>query len=185
MWASSHVAVGVAIYEGVKDKPRWVKWPVVVVGGFISHWLLDSIGVYHDLDTPFAKLIAALAGCCIALLWWLSSRQYQGWQKILPPPMISGAIAWLIWDYEWIFPLGDNRWLHFELLSHTAAGMVRPTEAHSTLIELLLTLTVMFMAIPRLIGLKGKQLQLRTKSQPQETLSALGEAPIANGRHPS
>ena len=183
MWASSHVAIGVAIYEGVKDKPRWVKWPTVAVGGFISHWLLDSIPIHHDLDTPFAKSVAVLTGCSIALLWWLSSRKYQGWQRILPPPMIAGAIAWLIWDYEWIFPLGWNRWLHFWVLSKTAAGMVRPAESHSTLIELLLIFTVMILTVPRLIGSAKRQPQLGVERQPLKRSWSLGVPQIINGRH--
>lgn len=185
MWASSHVAVGIAIYEGVKDRPRWVKWPVVVAGGFISHWLLDSIPIYHDIDTPLAKSVAVTAGCCIALLWWLSSRQYHGWQRILSPQMIAGAIAWLIWDYEWIFPLGWHRYLHFKLLSWTAAGMVRPPVDHSVLIELLLISTVMLITVPRLIGARKREPQVAMEREPLKRSWDLGDSPIANGRHPS
>ena len=176
MWASSHVGIGIAIYEGVKDRPRWVKWPIVVVGGFTSHWLLDSIGIYHDVYIPFA----VLTGCSIALLWWLSSRLYEGWQRILPPHMIAGGIFWLIWDFEWLLPFANGYWIHHPLLGMTWMG--RRPDPQSTILELLLIFTVMLMTIPRITGSARRQPQLEMKREPLKRSWGLRVPQLINGR---
>jgi hypothetical protein len=50
MLAGTHALTGAAIWETAKDmKPKWVRWPLALSAAFFSHWILDSLCVYHDL----------------------------------------------------------------------------------------------------------------------------------------
>jgi hypothetical protein len=46
MLAGTHLLAGVAIYE-FSPGPWWLRLPLVGVGGYASHYLLDSAASYH------------------------------------------------------------------------------------------------------------------------------------------
>ena len=152
MWAASHVTIGAVIYESVEDEPRWLKWPLVVIGGFVSHWLLDSVGVYHDLSDLrwYDVLFIFFNVVAIIGLWLLAGRRFSGlYYKILPPHMLAGLLAWFMWDLEWVMP---SWWpnIHDELISLTWSGS-RP-DPESAILESIFMFVMMLLAAPRLIS---------------------------------
>ena len=156
MWAASHVTIGAVIYESVEDEPRWLKWPLVVIGGFISHWLLDSVGVYHDLDElKWYNLLFILFNVIVIIgLWWLAARRYSSLlYKILPPHILAGLIAWFIWDLEWVMP---SWWpnVHDYFVSRTWSGS--RTDPESAILECLFMFVMMLLAAPKLLSQRKK-----------------------------
>jgi hypothetical protein len=47
MLAGTHILCGVAIWE-FSPGPWWVRIPLAAVGGYVSHYLLDSAASYHQ-----------------------------------------------------------------------------------------------------------------------------------------
>ena len=46
MLASTHILAGVALWE-FSPGPWWLRLPLMGVGGYVSHYLLDSAASYH------------------------------------------------------------------------------------------------------------------------------------------
>ncbi len=114
MFLSTHVAAGAAVYLAVRDRRWYVKYPVVLLGGFISHYVLDSVISYHEmpLDTWWGLSLLAFQIVCLMAIWYTAADRAQiRWQVFWPPEILSGLWAWLSWDWEWIFGI---HWLHLE-----------------------------------------------------------------------
>ena len=47
MLAGTHLLAGIAIWE-FSPGPWWVRVPVSLVGGYVSHYVLDSVSSYHQ-----------------------------------------------------------------------------------------------------------------------------------------
>ena len=47
MLAGTHILIGVLIWE-MSPGPWWVRVPLSVAGGYVSHYVLDSVATYHD-----------------------------------------------------------------------------------------------------------------------------------------
>jgi hypothetical protein len=47
MLAGTHIVCGIFLWE-MSPGPWWVRIPLVAVGGYVSHYLLDSAASYHQ-----------------------------------------------------------------------------------------------------------------------------------------
>jgi hypothetical protein len=47
MLAGTHIVCGIAIYEAT-ERLGWLRLPLVLGGGYVSHYLLDSAASYHQ-----------------------------------------------------------------------------------------------------------------------------------------
>lgn len=118
MWAVTHIGFGTTVYDTIRHEKKWLRWTLLVAAGFVGHWLLDSTAVYHSLDRWqwWDYLFVTWQGIGLLwLLWWC------GWKQVL-----SGVIAWLIWDIEWAFRaigwVGQDGFLHKYLLGLSSTG---------------------------------------------------------------
>ena len=134
MLAGSHILAGAAIYRLAEDKPWWVRWPAVVGGGFMSHFVLDSMTTYHMVygtkGMPWDNtwwpacnvayiLVQAFA---VSILWGATAA--EGKTKltmILPPALLSGLWAWLCWDAEYFI---GSHWLHLTSATSWAPRLI-------------------------------------------------------------
>jgi hypothetical protein len=110
MWIVPHFAAGCLIYETVKEQPSWIKWPLAVTGGLVSHWILDEVSTNHSIQwnsAPFNMGMIYLNVFC-GLAIYMSYAISEG--KILPYAIISGLLAWGIFDLGWL--LGYGNWIH-------------------------------------------------------------------------
>ncbi len=123
MLAGTHIVVGACIYRVVEDRPWWLRWPAVVVGGFASHFFLDSIATYHSVygtrlwpwDNhwwPWHNIaFIALQIAAVGAVWLFGALDAKGWRAVMPPMLLAGLWAWLCWDSERFF---GSTWLHVE-----------------------------------------------------------------------
>ncbi len=90
MLAGTHILAGAAIYRLAEDKPAWVRWPCVIGGGFLSHYVLDSVASYHSIYAHNWYNVAYIAIQAFAV-----GTILLDWRALL-----AGAWAWLSWDWE-------------------------------------------------------------------------------------
>jgi hypothetical protein len=87
-----------------KFSPRkwWLKIPAVICGGYLSHYMLDSMSTYQRLRGDNWALIYTLIQVVAALVaWWVVAHQAKyRWDAICPPAMLSGLWAFGCWDWE-------------------------------------------------------------------------------------
>ena len=143
MWASTHIAAGTLVYDATWGEKRWLRWALIVFGGFATHWLLDSTAVYHFFtwhnwwDYAFAAGQVAAFGVLVA---WCGPRQ-----------LVAGIIAWLSWDIEWVFRyfgwLGQEGFLHRYLLATSSSGQ-HFTEPVSAALEATLLVALVWLSRP-------------------------------------
>ena len=105
---------GAAIYRLAEQKPLWLRIPLVITGGFVSHYILDSVASYHKSfpDTWYGGVLLLIQMIAVLILWFTSAAKVKHtWQMIMPPELLAGLWAWLSWDWERI--VGSN-WLHLD-----------------------------------------------------------------------
>lgn len=123
MLGGTHIVVGGWIYRAAEGRPWWVRWPAVALGGFASHYFLDSIATYHSVygtelwpwdnhwwpwyNVAFI-IVQILAVCAV---WSIGGFEGKGWKAVMPPMLLSGLWAWLSWDAERFM---GSTWLHVE-----------------------------------------------------------------------
>lgn len=161
MWMTTHIAFGTTIYDSIRHERKWLRWVLLVVGGFLSHWLLDSTAIYHFFtwDTWWDYFFVAWQGIGLLwLLWWC------GWKQVL-----LGIIAWLTWDIEWpiIWALGgvdivsvttyQQGFFHKYLLSWSSTNIHFATP-YTAVFECLLVAVFVWLSRPKM-----KRLQLPWK----------------------
>ena len=110
MWLGPHFAFSVLQRDALAREPRGIRWPLIVIGAFFSHWLLDSTGVAHTLERMLlwqqALIISWNTLWVGTIIWRCRRRQHWGY-------ILAGLIGWLIWDIEWLFvPGGGYGWIH-------------------------------------------------------------------------
>jgi hypothetical protein len=115
MFAGSHFLGGAGIDRLAEGKPAWIKWPAVIGGGFLSHYVLDSVACYHAMtaqtwenavlaDVQIAAVASYLVSCAL-------TREWKG--------IASGFWAWMSWDWERVF---DVNWLLPRLMLRQLRG---------------------------------------------------------------
>jgi hypothetical protein len=69
MLAGTHILCGVAIWE-FSPGPWWLRLPLVGIGGYVSHYLLDSAASYHRCwpDSWGDVAILWVQMCCVAIV---------------------------------------------------------------------------------------------------------------------
>jgi hypothetical protein len=161
MWIASHVGVGSLIYEAVKDEPKWAKWSMVVAGGFVSHWMLDEIGTYHviSLQHWYDILFIAVNTISVCLMWWVSGRGLTGWARLLPPQFLSGLIAWLIWDWEWLAG-SHGYWIHHAQVNNAFPRYARDVYQLSSVTIQLCLIALLTMVVVKPWRLRVKDIGL-------------------------
>ena len=123
MLAGTHVVAGAWIYRVAEGKPWWVRWPAVVMGGFASHYFLDSIATYHSVYGTrlwpwdnhwwpwYNEAFISVQILAVCAVWIIGGVDGKGWRAIMPPLLLSGLWAWLCWDAERFFGV---TWLHVQ-----------------------------------------------------------------------
>jgi hypothetical protein len=130
------------IYQATEPvTPKWLRWPLALTGGFLSHWVLDGLSIFHRFQSLNAWSIGAISVQAIAItfafmvLW--ANRQ-------IVPYLISGLWAWLSWDWEHAYIALLHKPYACEFLHCQAAQIglfprsIRVTPEWTTLIEMLL-----------------------------------------------
>jgi hypothetical protein len=143
MWMTTHIATGAVIYDSTWGEKKWLRWLLIVLGGFVSHWLLDSTAVYHYFTWDNWWDYAFVGWQAIGLIWLLL---WCSWRQIL-----AGFIAWLSWDIEWLFRyfgwVGQEGFIHKYLLATSSPGY-HITEPVAATLEGLLLLALIWLARP-------------------------------------
>jgi len=151
VWLASHICMGAVLYEGTKAERKWLCWLLVCIGGFVSHWLLDSVPVVHTLEIlpkPWLGLILFWNFAAVAGLWWLCTLRKRRFRKLIPPNhILAGLVAWLIWDIEHLFGIGSP--LHQTLLGLTATPKIE--NPSNCILELLFIMIGVLVAAPILL----------------------------------
>jgi len=151
MWLASHVIAGAWIYDSVRNERVWLRWLLVVVAGFLTHWLLDSVPVVHTLEIlppQWLGLVLFWNFGAVAGLWYLCVLRKRGLRKLMPPNhILAGLVAWLIWDIEHLFGIGSP--LHRTLLGLTAAPKIE--NPANCVLELLFITVGVLVAAPILL----------------------------------
>lgn len=91
MLAGTHILTGAAIYRLSEGKPWWIRWPAVIGGGFLSHYMLDSMASYHDMNAWFHWPMCGF----VAIQAFAVGTILLDWRALA-----SGLWAWLSWDWE-------------------------------------------------------------------------------------
>ena len=75
MLAGTHILAGIAIWE-FSPGPWWARLPVAAVGGYVSHYILDSVASYHRCDSwADVGLIWVQMACCAVVIGAMASRR--------------------------------------------------------------------------------------------------------------
>lgn len=111
MWLASHFASGVLLRDSLKGERKAIRWPLIVLGAFVFHWLFDSTNVAHILQQM------AWWQQAIIISWnflWLGTICYRCRRRKHWGYILAGLIGWLIWDIEWLVPglAGGAGWIH-------------------------------------------------------------------------
>lgn len=112
MLVGTHILAGVALWE-LSPRKLWMKIPVVVGGGYLSHYVLDSMATYQRLrGDEWAFIYSLIQALAVLIAWWVViHRAKHRWDSIFPPAMLSGLWAFLCWDYERV--LLDKNYIHW------------------------------------------------------------------------
>jgi len=81
MLAGTHILSGIAIWE-FSPGPWWLRLPLVGIGGYVSHYLLDSAASYHrcwpDSWADVAILWVQMACVAIVIAAIVARRREHG-----------------------------------------------------------------------------------------------------------
>jgi len=69
MLAGTHLLAGVCIWE-FSPGPWWVRIPMAAVGGYVSHYVLDSAASYHKCwpDSWYDVALIFVQMACVAIV---------------------------------------------------------------------------------------------------------------------
>ena len=112
MLIATHFLFGTAIYKLSNGLPNWIRILLILVGGFVSHFMLDSLSVYHEFDpTTILGIELTIIQILAIGLMWFSTGKWLSWK------ILAGLWAFLCWDFEWILP---RHYLHLEAVNSWA-----------------------------------------------------------------
>jgi hypothetical protein len=78
MLAGTHVLTGIAIWE-FSPGPWWVRIPLAAVGGYVSHYLLDSAASYHRCDSLGDVGLLWVQMACVSVV--IGVMAYREWER--------------------------------------------------------------------------------------------------------